>query len=168
MLYLVWALVNLLSGIALLFLCLKIFKWIRFKFGLLLSFSFLLLLVSLTSFSPAYTADAPLTWKIQTADKDAALFPQNYLVTVDENTLFKIQLHFHSIQTADGTRERPLEVFSTMEGITGSHHWIPSSIAVSAQNHSLHYEVNGFLEWKLLNCIIYRQPKHLEGSINSL
>ena len=163
MLYLLWALINLVSGILLLFLCLRIFKWIRFKFGLVLSFSFLLLLVSLTSFSPAYTADAPLTWKVATTTNDAAIFPQNYTLEVEQNTLFNIQLRFHSTQTVDGTRERPLEVFCTMEGVTGSHRWIPTAVNIQTVNHSIHYKVEGFLEWKLLNCVVYREAKQFEG-----
>ena len=86
------------------------------------------------------------------------LFPEaeNYYIA-------HIQLIISYKLAADSSRV--LAASSHLSGLTLGNSWEPTSTGGTIQGNQLHYYADGIMHWRVLGTTLYREHKHLTGTV---
>lgn len=166
MLYILWALLNLVLAAGLLFVCYRIFKRLRLGFGWAAALLLVLCFLSFTSSNDSKDTDL-LVWKANDATIKNAVYKRTRCIVLSGNPLFKINLSVaYGFDRPTGA-VIPLHACSSVEGTMAGIAWkaFEPSVYAGVSGKKINYDITGTMEWKLLNIGSYHQPKSYSGEI---
>lgn len=158
MLYLLWTALN---GVAFCYFfaaSIASIKAIRERVGLL---PLLVVLVGLLSFRGApqrNSTPAPRSASTVLSGPVERLFPK-----VENYYIAHIQLAISYNPAADSSQV--LSASSHLAGLSLGNTWDPNSTGGTIQGNQLHYYADGIMHWRVLGITLYREYKHLTGTV---
>ena len=170
MISIIWMLLNAALAALFIVLCYKATKAIKQQVGIGAALFFVLCLLSfngkpekeedkkpMQAFTPRFTDNQELLRAHKGMES----------VVLDDRTTFDITLGVTYGYSETQKKLLPISGYSTEEGFTSGQKWNPTGISLTKTEpgNQLHYSVNGMIEWRLLNWVIYRQPKVYKGTI---
>jgi len=187
MLHVFWGLLNLFFIAGFFVICFYAVKLIRLRFGLFVAIVFVCGLLSFINKgdeknetrqmrklnfagqSTTSLAYQPGTWALEDSMAPQYVFQNTKQITVHENTLFSIILMVGYGVEKEAGRLAPLYAYSSVSGIISGVNWKPSPPILYANEAGteLNYILEGIIEWKLMNIVLYSEQKKFTGSIKA-
>ena len=166
----VWMLLNSALIALLIVLLYKAAKLLWQHIGAWASIAFVFLLLSFTS-APAPKAPAKpnvtLYPGVEELENPMLTQKDHKMLILDDRGPFNILLGFYFGYSERAKLAVPTNAFTAVEGLMGSQKWTPLniSLATSGNGDQVTYTVDGTIEWKLLNSVVYTQYKSYTGTI---
>lgn len=164
MLYIVWALLNVLVCCLFFWLAYKALRMVRDKFGWAASLFFIVGLLSFMNAPEEKENENSLSLQephliLNKPDQ------VNQSTVLKKYPLFAVHLSVLCDVLPDGKSVKPVSVLAGQYGFVMAHKWKLNSATVNytAANHQLKYTVNGSIRWNLLGIPFYTQSKTFEG-----
>lgn len=167
MLYLLWVILNIVVFLLYIYVTYKATSLLRQKFGVGVALFFVIGLLSFvsgtgnekdeTSFKPAAQKSVSVNLQEQ----------NSYTALLEDNLAFEIKL---DLVTNKATTQTPFETviyYTHVSGFVAGHKWKPAvaTFNYNNSNRTIHYEVHGVIDWKLLGIQLYAQSKVYTGTI---
>lgn len=163
MLYVLWTLLNAFLAAGIIYLLYRVAKYISLRYGLTV---FILVLIALGFINsvkaPQATPNKDRTWKFKTTD-GIDVFRDLRSVKIYHNPIFSINLGLKLVTDGKNQTEEVSEAWSSLEGLSGNHEWIPTKIEIVKEENAYHYRVTGIVEWNLLGLRAFTEIKTIEG-----
>lgn len=169
MLYLVWALLNIVLFFSFIAVCFKATALIRRNIGTAAAVIFVFGLLSFTNqansdkdnlephsnqiktwhFVPEDSLDGNSTWSVRTELEKTLVSTYTLGVKYGKDKELKNYV--------------PISAYTSVTGFQSGTSWNPQSITINRADSNFSYEVSGTVKWKLLGFTIYEQPKLWKG-----
>lgn len=188
MLYIFWWILNLFLAAGFLVICFNAAKLVKVKYGLFVTVIFVFGLFSFVSnpsndeesktpvktlrfhderSSLSFQEDAG-TWSIPDTIARHYIFKDQRKLIIHNNPLFKVWLHISYGQETVSGRIEPLYSYTSVEGMLSGIKWKPIAPLLNTDESGkrINYDVNGEMNWRLLNMTVCSEGKNFTGSID--
>lgn len=171
MFQIVWGLCNIAVFFLFVIFIIRITKRIKSKFGVLISFLFVLISLSLVNHLVS-RKDAGLnqgktkTWAFDADKSIDKSRTYNAIIEMDKTLVSNYRLYLMYGKDTQQETSIPISSTSTMSGFVSGRKWIPTEIKISpAECNSFDYQVCGMVKWNLLGVEFFTETKEYKGTI---
>ena len=165
MVYIFWSLLNIVVFLFLAYLFFRLVKPIQERYGTITAL--ILVFVLLTAVYGHDDDKSTLSNEKWNFYSDTGKIYRNNFVTqaIHNNPLFTVNIGASYILASKEANPLPVQGFSYIIGALSGVSWRTNAMTLNSQAHAISYEVNGNMEWSLLNMVIYTKAKTFKGSI---
>jgi hypothetical protein len=174
MLYLIWALLNIGLFFYFLVICFKATKLIRERIGLLACVIFVFGLLSFAGGSGSVSVESNQPsnrykkGEFMAPDSIKQQANRSMSIILEKTFVLNYNLYLQYFQDNESHINIPISASSSCTGLSSGTDWEPVTINVTktAYADKFEYIVIGEVEWKLLGCKSYTQPKIYRGIVS--
>jgi len=164
MLYVLWYLFAIAVFFGFIFLCIKSIGLVRKEYGIGAA---ILLTVGMLATCNGDNNKQPDAAKWSNREQLKVIKTVSGKIRLDKNPLFSIYLFYDLGHFADSRQTIPIKAFATVKGLVGPVSWKPESLSVyyDSSNTQMMYQLNGAIQYKLLNFPVITTYKNYEGTL---
>ncbi len=169
MVFLLWAILNVVLFLSFIFICFRATKLIRRELGVIFSIIFVFGLLSFIAQPNNGNGKLGEQFKFDLfKDNSKSLENSKFVSTIlDSNLIFKILLTVQYHKKDSTALITPVDGSSTTTGIIAGNRWKAFAVSTNVEGTKIKYSVLGAIEWKLLGFNVYTQKKYYTGFIET-